>query len=522
MGGVLHDRFLQGLCTLTNLTHLDINLWSPYDVVPTLRYDVAPRAEPIPFSTALAAPTALTHLQIPYLSPEDQQTLPASLQQLRMVDGCTCTPAPLRLGHLTALASLVFSNSEQRRHNPSMPHSYRLTQGSDLPESLEAFEAHTVLSSTPLLLLPRLKRLTVYEVEDNEGALVCPPHELLALSKVSSLTLLQLGSPKPHEERWVPPLRLSAGNMARDVPVLQPPLPHQLQVWALEVKQPQTGPVLGQAGLDGLVRLTGLTWLELQGHAVVLDCPLHSVGDISLLDSVQPVVDWERFVKGSPDMGIVHMPTAAELRALAEAKWGRLWDVSPQELAAVLQRLQHLDYLHMANMRLCKEHDRDQFAVGADMLPLMEAVAELPCLFYLTCSNMLLGPAITGLQRAMQLEDLILEGCSVDDASVCQLLQEFASSDCLRMLKLDRVAMYTTLAEHKLSLAPHLTNLSVAAITEKLVALTYLSLAGHDGPTIAAMDRFSDLRPNSEYCFSVSGADSDNLSDSSDGDTGEG
>jgi hypothetical protein len=99
--------------------------------------------------------------QVPYLPPDDQQTLPTTLRELRLVDGAFGNAVPLKLSHLTAVSRLVFVG------NSSMPGkvfgsiggpgAYCLVRGSALPPAVQQLEVQAVASMEPILKLQHLQ-----------------------------------------------------------------------------------------------------------------------------------------------------------------------------------------------------------------------------------------------------------------------------------------------------------------------------------------------------------------------------
>jgi hypothetical protein len=104
---------------------------------------------------------SLLLVQVPYLPPDDQQTLPTTLRELRLVDGAFGNAVPLKLSHLTAVSRLVFVG------NSSMPGkvfgsiggpgAYCLVRGSALPPAVQQLEVQAVASMEPILKLQHLQ-----------------------------------------------------------------------------------------------------------------------------------------------------------------------------------------------------------------------------------------------------------------------------------------------------------------------------------------------------------------------------
>jgi hypothetical protein len=331
-----------------------------------------------------------------------------------------------------------------------------------------------------------LQALTIHEASDASGKLWCPLEELLTLTKLTALTKLQPGgqvtSYTPHivrdpmiEPVVCMPLDLFTGL----APVFASSLPCMLGALSI-LQKGAAGESFDRANLQSLAVLTALTRLELAGHAPdLVRCPLAKFNQLPCgIDYMDPDVDTSRVV-GS--------------------RWGVVWDVCPPELAEVLRQLKCLSVLEMRDLRLMQDRFdfnrdtdfREGVAVGATMLPVVEAVASLPCLTSLAFSNVLLGPAAIGIKPAAHLHSLQLHECFLDDVCLCVLLEGgFGSRNSLTKLALSRsVTQYGDL-----SASPALTDVILEAIGRGLPVLQWLSVRNHWGVSIEALQQLVQLR----------------------------
>jgi hypothetical protein len=331
-----------------------------------------------------------------------------------------------------------------------------------------------------------LQALVIHEATDASGKLWCPLEELLTLTNLTALTKLQPGgqvtSYTPHIVRdpligpvvWMP-VDLFTGF----APVFASSLPCILDALSIQQKG-GAGEVFDRANLSSLASLTTMTRLDLVGHAPgMVRCSLAKFNQLPC--------------------GLDPMDPDHNFSAVVGSRWGVVWDVCPPELAEVLRQLKYLSVLEMRDLRLA--HNRFDFnsdtvfkegvAVGATMLPVVEAVASLPCLTSLSFSNVLLGPAAVGVKSAAHLRALQLHECFVDDVCLCVLLEGgFGSRDSLTKLDLSRdMTQYGDL-----SASPALTDIILEAIGRGLPVLQWLSVRNHWGVSVEALQTLVQLR----------------------------
>ena len=329
-----------------------------------------------------------------------------------------------------------------------------------------------------------LQALTIHEASDASGKLWCPLEELLTLTKLTALTKLQPGgqvtSYTPHIVRdplIEPVVCMPVDLFTGFAPVFASSLPCILDALSIQQKG-GAGEVFNRANLSSLASLTTLTRLDLVGHAPgMVRCSLAKFNQLPC--------------------GLDPMDPDHNFSAVVGSRWGVVWDVCPPELAEVLRQLKYLSELEMRGLRLA--HNRFDFnsdtvfkegvAVGVTMLPVVEAVASLPCLTSLSFSDVLLGPAAVGIKPAVHLRALQLHECFVDDCCLCGLLLgDFGSRNSLTKLDLSRdMTQYGDL-----SASPALTDVSLEAIGRGLPVLQWLSLRNHRGVSVEALQQLAE------------------------------
>lgn len=237
-------------------------------------------------------------------------------------------------------------------------------------------------------------------------------------------------------------------------------------VWALSVQQRASpASILTRAHLPSLAGFSALLDLSLAGHhSHFVRCPLQQLNKLP--------AEW---------LGM----DAVDLGRARDRRWGRVWGVTPGELAQVLQQLTSLYQLELHTVRLERDGDCNTVAVGEDMVPVVAAAAGLPRLTSLSFVGMLLGPAALALQPAARLCALQLSDCFVDDGTLCDLLHGFSSRQSLTKLDLGRA-----MSEYgQVSGSPDFTDKGVSAISAHLPALEFLSLWNCRGVSVRALHR---------------------------------
>lgn len=129
----------------------------------------------------------------PFLAAQQQQHLPATLRELSLINGQMRHAERLRLGHLTALTRLVFGCSHLHESSGRC-HSYCLRAGLVLPALLQYIDLQAICNIAPLLQLQKLRHCIIRQLTAGDRyacstELLCPLHELQALSKLTQLEL---------------------------------------------------------------------------------------------------------------------------------------------------------------------------------------------------------------------------------------------------------------------------------------------------------------------------------------------
>jgi hypothetical protein len=290
---------------------------------------------------------------------------------------------------------------------------------------------------------------------------------LTALSALTQISLQTIAEPDPeHEPLDEPDVELSAGALAQEfAPVLQ-----ALRVCCTHVSVNQEAgsgvpraASLCMTGVNALARLTMLTQLQLLGCSAV---------------------DGEHTGMAARD---------------AQIREGIVWPVTPQQLATCLRQLPQLATVTLKSFRLRRQEATAAaaaagasstsgagdgapgiaVAAGADMLPVAEALAGLPCLTTLLCYNILLGAAAQGLRAASKLRELHLRECHVDDKGLGAMLQGFGSSGTLKTPDVSRQLGQGVTEEyqgHVFSRSPCLGEACLDAVVQHLPHLSLLTL----------------------------------------------
>jgi hypothetical protein len=406
---------LQELAALTSLRDLRLPL-----AVPAQEF----------LTEALSALTSLTALLL--VNPEwtVQNSIPASIQELVVVQGWTEDNYAeedrevwgLQLGHLTNLRQLTMSSLQ------ALPQYVLTTMENDgldlsghphpedgsvllwptsisLPTSLQSWTTAGIDWVDPLLQLTQLDHITVTQLSASD------------LDEVSRLTLLtQLTRFELQQLDWETNVFEFAdwSSSTQKLPLYVPRLHVSIPAFLVGVPAAMCGPALGS-----LTRLSSLIQLQLSGQSA------------------------------DRAAAILTAAAAAGGNAVGEGAW----QGTVQELAASLASLSTLQVLELTKVPAVVAAGR---AIGPDWVPVVEAVAALPKLHTLQLRDMRLGVSLNALAAAQHLTSLQLSNCQLDTPTAVELISNMQCRSCLQHLTLGvpptagrlTAAVLTAIAQH--------------------------------------------------------------------------